>query len=96
MLPRHGAGFDATGEARTHADVGTRDETRDHGNRFAEIVGPIGVAHDDVAAVGSRSATPQCRTIAALVDPYDARAERRGQRLAAVGAAVIGDHDLAH
>ena len=67
-----------------------------NGLEVGEVVGVVGVAHDDVACRGR----PRCRLQGAAVAACARRGTTRapcvaGDLLRAVGAAVVGDDDLA-
>ncbi len=92
---RHGAGGDPALEPVAHDEVGAAAQARDERLERTEIVGVVRVAHDDEAAVRGLDAAAQRRAIALLRDRHDAGAQIRGDLLRAVGAAVVGDQDLA-
>ena len=92
---RHGAGLDAAREAIAHDQFGAVAQPRHEGVERGEIIAVVGVAHDDVAAAGRGDAAEQRRAVALCGDRHDARAERVGDLLRAVGAAIVGDQHLA-
>ena len=91
----HRAVLDAAAEAVAHDQVVAGPQALDEGFDVAEVVAAVGVAHDHVAAVGGFEAAHQRRPVALGGDVHDPRAEPAGDLLGAVGAAVVGDHDLA-
>ena len=76
-------------------EIGAAAQPGDKRVERGKIVGIVGVAHDDVAAVGGLDAADQGRAITALRDRHHAGAMRPGDVLRAVGGAVVGDHHLA-
>ncbi len=95
VLPRHGARFDPALEPRAHAKVSAVDERAHHVHSFAEVIGAVGVAHDQIAAPGPLEAAAQGRAIAffGYGDHPGAQAFRQG--LATVRAAIVSHHHLA-
>ena len=64
--------------------------------QLEEVVAVVSVAHDDEAAARGGDAALQRVAVAAARDTSTTRApRRRGDLLRAVGAAVVGDDDLA-
>ena len=95
VLPGHGARLDAALESRAHAEIGATEQLADHRRRFHEIVGAVGVAHHEEAAVGGLEARHERGAIAASRDGNNARTQLAGEGLAAVRAAIVCDHHLA-
>ncbi len=95
VVPGHGAGADAALEAVAHDQLIAGAEALDERVDGAEVVGIVGVAHDDVLAAGSGNARLQGRAVTALGGMDHPAAGGAGQVLRAVGAAVVGHHDLA-
>ena len=94
----HRAGEDRAAAGRQAAPLHERvagaqllDELRD----LAEVVAVVGVAHDHPAAARRGDAAHERRAVATVLDRDDARTEPLGDLLGAVGAAVVGDDDLA-
>ena len=88
---RHRARLDPPAEPRAHDEVVPLLERRDEGRDLAEVVGVVGVAHDDVAPARRRDAAEERGAVAALGDGDDARPGPVGDLLRAVGRAVVGD-----
>src|SRR5215469_5448713 len=92
---RHGAWLDAAPEAVPHDQVGALAELGHERHQVGEIVAVVGVAHDDVLAAGGRDTAHEGVAVALLLDGHHARARVGREPLAAIGAAVIGDQNLA-
>jgi hypothetical protein len=92
---RHGAGRDAALEPVPHDELGAFAQLPDEGVEAGEIIGIIGVAHDDVFAAGRADPANQRGAIAACGDRLNPGAFFLGDLLRAVGAAIVGDQDLA-
>ena len=94
VQPRHGAGLDAV-HAVAHHEVGAVLELLEEARDLAEVVGQVGVGHDDVAALGGGEAghVGVAVAAAALADEAGAGGER--ERGGLVLGVVVGHHDLA-
>ena len=90
----HGPGRDAAGEPVAHHQVRALAQFVNERHQGSEIIAVVGVAHDDVLALGRDDAAHQRVAVALLADRDDAGARLGGQLLAAVCAAVIGDEHL--
>ena len=93
MQRRHGAGRDRALEARAHDELGAGAERLDERPDLAEIVGAVGVAHDDEAAADERDRVDVGAAEAAPRHLEHAGAARLGDLGGAVGRAV-DDQDL--
>jgi hypothetical protein len=91
---RHRAGRDPAPETVAHDEVGAAAQLLHEGVEPGEIVAVVAVAHDDVAPARRRYPRAQSGAVALHRHVDDPRAERLGHRLAAVGGAVIGNHDF--
>ena len=60
-----------------------------------EVVGVVGVAHHHVRAASGTDAAHQGVAVSLVGHRHDAGARIAGELLAAIGAAVVGDDDLA-
>ena len=78
-----------------HDEIAALAQARDERLEVSEIVTPVGVAHDDVRAMGGANAFQQRRAIAARLDAHDPRSAGQRNPDRPVGAAVVGNHDLA-
>ena len=65
------------------------------GVEIGEVVGIVGIAHDDEAPARCSDAASECGTVAFLGHRHYPRTKSGGSFLGAVGAAVIGDQHLA-
>jgi hypothetical protein len=98
VLPGHGARQDAPAacrEAAAHDQVRAGPQTGQEPRQFAEVVGAVGVAHQHEPAAGGGDAASQRVAVAACRDFDNPCPGRFGQRLRAVGAAIVRDNDLA-
>ena len=95
MERRHGALFDHALEARAHDEVRARLESLHKVRHGAEVVGEVGVAHDDVCPARGREPAGEGRAIAGCGNGNHARPGRFRERLRAVRRAVVRDDDLA-
>jgi len=95
VFPGHCPWRNASLEARAHAELGARLDLADHRDAVGEVVAAVGVAHQDVLPIGSVAPADERRAVSALGHVDDARAEARGEPLAAVGRAIVGDQHLA-
>src|SRR6516165_5896475 len=91
----HRARGDAALEAVAHHQVRAIAQFGDERHQVAEVVAVVGVAHDHVLTAGREDAAHQGVAVTLVADGDDAGAGVLGEFLAAVGAAVVGDHDLA-
>jgi len=92
---RHGAARDPALEAIAHHDVGACAQPFHKRHQLGEVVGIVGIAHDDEPPARRRYAADQRRAIAAFGNGGHARAVRLGDRLRSVAAAVVGNQHLA-
>ena len=92
---RHGSGFDFAAEAVAHDEIVALFEPGEEAGELAEVVTGVGVGHEDVFSVGGLDAGHEGRAVAADWNVDDAGAFVGGDFLRAVGAAVVGDDDLA-
>src|SRR5262249_11789446 len=92
VQPGHRARTDAARKAVAHYQVIADVELLDERLQAAEVVGIVGVAHDDVLAAGRRDAALQGGAVALPLDADDAGAVFLGDLARAVGTAVVG-HD---
>ena len=96
MRPRHRAGQDRTFEPCAHDHVVVaRDERLDEVTDVREVVGVVGVAHDEVAAPRFLEAARVRRAVAAAPLVHDAGAGPRRDRRGVVGRAVVDHEDFA-
>ena len=91
---RHRVAGDPALKPVAHDEIAALAQARDEGLEVSEIVTPVGVAHDDVRAMGGANAFQQCRAIAARLDAHDPRSAGQRNPDRPVGAAVVGNHDL--
>src|SRR5690606_5864872 len=82
------------GEAVAHDQVRASAQLLDEAVERGEIIGVVGVAHDDVAAVRRGDTAAQGSPVAALGDSNDARTQAFSDRLRSIGGAVVGDQHL--
>ena len=94
VQPRHGAGLDAV-HAVAHDEVGAVLELLEEARDLAEVVGEVGVGHDDVAAAGGGEAGHVGVAVAAAALVDDAGAGLQRERGRVVLGVVVGDDDLA-
>ena len=94
VQPRHRAGLDPV-HAVAHDEVGAGLELGQEARDLAEVVGQVGVRHQDVAALGGAEAghVGVAVAAAALVDDAGAGGDR--DRGAVVVGVVVGDDHLA-
>jgi len=95
VFPRHGAGLDAAEEAVAHDEVVAFAEFLYEAAGVGEVVGAVGVAHEDEAATGGGDAALEGAAVSFLGYADDAGAEARGDLLGTVGGAVVGDDHFA-
>ena len=91
----HGSGLDGAGEAVAHDEVVAFVEFWEEAGEVFEVVAGVGVGHEDVFAAGGLDAGDEGGSVAADGHVDDAGAFVGGDLLRAVGAAVVGDYDLA-
>ncbi len=91
----HGSGLDFAAEAIAHDEVVALLEFGEEAGELAEVVAGVGVGHEDVFAFGGLDAGHEGGAVAADRDRDDAGAFVCRDFLRAVGAAVVGDDDLA-
>ena len=91
VVPWHGAGRDAAGKAIAHHQIGTIAQFGNERVKAREVIAVIGVAHDDIGAIGCGDAGRKGRAIATLLDSDDPRAMGLGDALRPIGRAVIGN-----
>ena len=91
---RHRSRRDPAGEPVAHHQVGTLAQLLDERHQVGEVVAVVGVAHDDVLAVGRDDAAHQRVAVTLVADRHHAGARLFGQPLAAVRTAVVGDQNL--
>ena len=99
VLPRHGTRQDrpaARRQAAAHDQIRATTQRRQEQRQLAEIVGAVGVAHQDEPAARRGDAAGQRVAVAALGDLDHPRPGGQRPRLRAVGAAIVGDQHLAH
>ncbi len=98
VFPGHGTGGDGSAAARhaaTHDQVVAFTEFRHEPADVREIVGIVGITHEDPAATGGIEATAQGVAVALGRDTFDTGAQAFGNFDGAVGGAVVGDEDFA-
>ena len=95
MQRRHGAGRDAAFESVAHDEVATVTQLFDERHERGEVVAVIGIPHDDEPPARRRDPSHERASVALGLDRHDARPPGLGDGLRAVGAAVVGDDDLA-
>src|SRR5690606_336725 len=78
-----------------HHQVGAVPELLHERHEVREVVGVVGVAHDHVLAAGGADAAHEGVAVPLLGDVHHPGARVTGELLRPVGAAVVGDHDLA-
>jgi len=93
-MPGHGPRLDAALETVADDQVVTGAEAVDEGVNAAEVIGVVGVAHDDEAALGGGDTGADSGTVAARLGNDDAGPGGLSQFLRAVRATVVGDDDL--
>ena len=87
---RHGSGLDGAGEAVAHDEVVAFVEAGEEAGEMLEVVGGVGVGHEDVFAAGGFDACNEGCSVAAGGDVDYAGSFGGGDSLRAVGAAVVG------
>ncbi len=92
---RHCPRRDTAPEAVSHHKLKAATQSFDKCVKPAEIVTIVAVAHNHVAPACGEDASEQRAAIAALGDRHDTNAIRCGDRLGAIGAAVVRDQNLA-
>ena len=95
MQRRHGARLDAAAIAIAHDELITGAQLSDKGVQPAEVIAVIAVAHNHEFATCRANAAKQSAAISPLGDMNHPGAVCLGDRLRAVGAAVVGDDHLA-
>jgi hypothetical protein len=81
--------------AVAHDELGAVLELLDEAGDVGEVVGQVGVGHDDVLAAGGAEAGQVGGAVAAARLVHDAGAGLGGELGGAVARAVVGDDDLA-
>ena len=94
VQPRHGSLVDFR-EAVADHHVGALLERLQEARDLGEIVGVVGVTHEDVGAARGSEAGQVGGAVALARLVHDTRAGALGQLGRAVRRAVVGDHDLA-
>ena len=94
VVPRHRARMDVLHPV-AHHEIGPLIELRQEARDVVEVVGEVGVGHDDVIAARRREAGPVGTSVSAPVLEHDLRARRAGDVAAAVGRGVVHDDHLA-
>ena len=92
---RHRAGLDPAAEPVAHDQVVAGAQPLDELVEVGEVVAVVGVAHDHVGAARRRDAAEERGPVPLVDDVDDARTVGFRDLLRAVGAAVVGDDDLA-
>ena len=95
MQERHGAWPNATAETVADDDIRAAPKLQDEPHQVAEIVGVVGVTHDQVPAACGVASARQSGAVSTLIHSNDSRAERFGDVDGAIVAAVVSDDDLA-
>src|SRR5207249_2204573 len=93
--PRHGAGLDAAFEAVAHDQLIALPEAVDKRIELAEIIGIVGVAHDDIATLGGGDAGLQGAAVTPAFHRHHACPMFEGDFAGTVAAAVIRHHHFA-
>ena len=92
---RHCALGDPAREAVAHHQVRALAQFSHEPIKPREVVAVIAVAHDDIATLGMLDPRDQGRAVALLRRMHDPRAQPLGNRLAAIGGAIVGNQHLA-
>ncbi len=95
MQEGHGPGRDAALEPVAHDQLCAGAQLVQQQVQALEIVGVVGVAHDDETATRGADPAHQGGAIAAIEHADHARAFRFGQSLGPIGRSVVGDQHLA-
>jgi hypothetical protein len=90
----HGARRNAALEPVAHHQVGTVTELLNKWQQAGEIIGIIGVTHDDVFAASGPNSAHQRVAVPLGVDVHDSGSGLPRELLRAVRAAVVGDQDF--
>src|SRR3982074_3833627 len=88
MKGGHGPWLDTAPPSRSHGELVALPHRLDEGSDVSEVVGAIGVAHDDVASPDERNRVDICASETALGCPQNTRAGSEGNFGGAVGGAV--------
>lgn len=95
VMPRHRPGLDTAAEAIPHHQFVPVAKPLDEGFESGEIVGVIGIAHDDEFPLGGIDAGLERAAISTPGSVDDAGTLGSGEVLRAIGAAVVSDNDFA-
>ena len=95
MEPGHRAGTNSSSKPIPHHKVISATQSVDKGAQLREVIGVIGVAHNDITPAGGLNARAERMTIATSGYCNDPRAMITGNLLRAVIAAVICNNHFA-
>ena len=91
MQPRHRTRFDTAAQARAHHEVIAITQAFDERLQVAEVVGAVGIRHDDEVSARRIDAAPDRIAVAANFFPDDPSACAAGGLGGAVGGIVVDD-----
>ena len=94
VQPRHGARLDATGEPVAHHQVVAGPQALDELVERREVIGVVGVAHDDERAASGADAAHQRCAVTLLGHGHHAGALGLGELDRPVGRTVVGHQHL--
>jgi hypothetical protein len=95
MQSWHRTRFDAAGEAVPHHQIGTAAERLEEWAEVGKVVAVVGVGHDHECALGFGDSGHEGGPVATNRHIDHPCPFISGNALRAIGAAVVGDHDLA-
>src|SRR6516164_1627864 len=91
MERRHRARFDSALESISHDELLTSSQLSDKRVESGEIIAVVRITHDHEASGGRFNPSDQCGTVTSVGNADYPSAERLGQLLRSVGAAIVGD-----
>jgi hypothetical protein len=95
VQPRHRPGLDAAGETVAHHQIVAGAQPVEERPEGGEVVAVVGIAHRHIGAARRGDPADQRRAVAPLGHRHHPGALGLGERLRAVGAAVVGHQHLA-
>src|ERR1700730_4391335 len=92
---RHRPRGDTALEAVAHHEIGAVAQLDQEWHQIGEIIGLVGIAHDDVLTARRLDSAQESRAIAARRNWHESGALSHGDLAGTVRAAVVSDQDLA-